>query len=162
MKHTSSKHITLIVLLLSFILTSCAGYGKISRIPRNETNVMLDDILSQTDQYRVHYHGNSEKIVSGILFDPQNDDKHIQPEGHLWNEISDADAIESIVKAIRVGNFPGYYPALYMITNTEGDFYGYLYTGWNSLAIKQMDEQALRVYGLRGPPEYEDFQSGGF
>ena len=42
------------------------------------------------------------------------------------------------------------------ISDPEGNFYGYLITGWTGLVIKPVDEQTVRIYGLKGPPEYED------
>ena len=82
-------YILLSALLIGFIVSGCASYGKLSSVAGNETGALLDDFMSRTDQYAVHYHGNSQKIVSGILFDPKGDTLHIRPQGVLWNEISD-------------------------------------------------------------------------
>jgi hypothetical protein len=142
-------------LLLVFILISCAGHGKLSLVSRNETKPTLDDLLANTDAYTVHYHGNSEKLVSGLLFDPKNDNRQIRPEGALWNEVTDAEVIASIAKIILSANEPHYFPHLYQITDPGGNFYGYLITGWTGLVIKPVDEQTVRIYGLKGPPEYE-------
>ncbi len=161
MKHALSKYIFLAALPILLIMSACAGYGKLKLPPRDETNALLADLLSHTDQYMIHYHGNSEKIVSGILFDPKDDTRHIRPEGVLWREITDAEAIASIVNLILTSNNPNYFPNLYNITGPNGDIYGYLVTGWTGLVIRPVDEQTLRIYGLKGPPEYEDMFTGG-
>jgi hypothetical protein len=106
MKHSLSKYIILAGLPILLIIAGCAGYGKLSPPPRNETDALLTDLLSQTDRYVIHYNGNSKKLVSGILFDPKDDARHIRPEGVLWQEISDPDEIASIVDIILKGNHP--------------------------------------------------------
>jgi len=155
------KYIVLTALLILFIITACASYGKLSLPPRHETDSLLADLLSHTDQYEVHYHGNSEKLVSGVLFDPKNDGKSIRPEGALWNEVRAPETIASIIGSIKKSDFPGYFPRLYKINDPQGIFYGYLFTGWNYLVIRPVDEQTLRVFGLKGSPEYEDVFPGG-
>ena len=161
MKLSSSNYLILAALPILFILSGCASYGKLSSTPKNETDALLADLLSQSDRYVVHYHGNSERLVSGILFDPKDDNKTIRPEGALWNEVSDPETIAAITDIIQRGDHPGYIPHLYSIIAPNGDFYGYLFTGWYYLAIRPVDEQTLRVYGLKGPPEYEDVSPGG-
>ena len=159
MNLSSFNYLILAALPILFILSGCASYGKLSITPRNETDALLADLLSQTDQYVVHYHGNSEKLVSGILFDPKDNPRTIRPEGALWNEVSDPETIAAIADSIQRSDHPGYFPHLYSIIAPNGDFYGYLFTGWTYMAIRPVDEQTLRVYGLKGPPEYEDVRS---
>jgi len=161
MKCSLSKYMILAALPVVFILSACADYGKLSMAPRNETDALLADLLSHTDRYVIHYHGNSKQLVSGILFDPKEDSKNIRPEGVLWREISDAETITSMVHTIQSTLFPKYFPNLYQINGPKGDFYGYLFTGWTQLVIRPVDNQTLRVYGLKGPPEYEDVRPGG-
>lgn len=161
MKHSLYTYLILAALPILFIISGCASNGKLSLPPKNETNALLADLLSQTDRYRVHYHGNSKKLVSGILFDPKDDAKTIRPEGALWNEVSDPETIAAITNIILSSNDPNYFPHLYSIIAPNGDFYGYIVTGWTSLVIRPVDEQTLRVYGLKGPPEYADAYPGG-
>jgi hypothetical protein len=147
-------------ILLPMLVTGCASHGKLSMTAKAESEPLLAELMANTDQYLVYYHGNSEKIVSGILFDPKKDTKSIQPEGVLWAEVSDSKTITDIIDSIKRGNFPGYFPRLYRIFSAEGDFYGYLFTGWQHLVIQNVDEQTVRVYGLEGPPEYLDIGPG--
>ena len=161
MKHNLYKYMALAVLLSFFLLVSCAGHGKLSLVPRNETDALMEDLLSNTDQYVVHYHGNSQKLVSGILFDPKEDTNHIRLEGAMWQEISDDQAIASIANIILTTDELHYFPNVYQVTDPEGIFYGYLITGWTGVVIKPVDDQTVKVYGLKGPPEYADVYPGG-
>jgi hypothetical protein len=158
-KHNSFLIISILLVLL--ITSGCASYGKLSRIPTDETDTLLADILSQTDHYTIHYHGNSEKIVSGILFDPKADTNSIIPEGVYWKETLNAETIAAIVDTIQSAKFPYYFPNLYQINDPNGAFFGYIFTGWNALTIRPVDEHTVRVYGLKGPPEYENVRPGG-
>jgi hypothetical protein len=162
-----SVHIYMIVAALAMMLfiSGCAGHGRLTLQSRSGSDALLNDLLSRTNQYVVHYHGNSEKLVSGLIFDPKDDNKHIRVEGALWNEVSDAETIASIADIILTANEPHYFPNLYQVNDPQGNFYGYLITGWTGVVIKPVDQRTLRVYGLKGPPEYEygprHYRSGG-
>lgn len=151
---------TMLTVLMILLISGCSSHGKLSLTPKGESDSLLLDLMANTDQYAVYYHGNSEKIVSGILFDPKNDDKTIKPEGFLWTAVNDPQTIADIIDSIKRDDFPGYMPRLYRIVGPEGDFYGYLFTGWSYLVIKPVDERTLRVYGLEGPPEYMSMPGG--
>lgn len=159
------KYITIVALPILLIISGCAGYGKLTLTPKSETDALLDDLLSRTDQYVVHNYGNNQKLVSGILFDPKEDTKHIRLEDAMWQEISDAQAIASIANIILTTDEPHYFPNVYQVTDPEGNFYGYLITGWTGVVIKPVDDQTVKVYGLKGPPEYlngpGDYRRGG-
>ena len=159
------KYIVISVLPILLIISGCTGYGKLILPPKSETEALLENLLSRTDQYVVHYHGNSEKLVSGLLFDPKNDNKHIRSESAMWQKVTDAKVISSIADIILTTDEPHYFPNLYQVADPQGNFYGYIITGWTGLVIKQVDEQTLKVYGLKGPPEYiygpGDYRSGG-
>ena len=158
MKNRYSICIAVALLSIMLLSTGCASHGKLSVIPRGEKNALLADLAAHTDQYIVHYHGNSEKLVSGIIFDPIDDGKRIQPEGFLWQEVSHSDTIAGIIDTIsRTTNFPNYFPRLNRILGPEGDVYGYLFTGWSHVRIKPVDENTVRVFGLKDPPEYVDY-----
>ena len=150
----SLKSNILKVLCVGLILTGCAGYGKMKTMPRSESESLIKDLIANADQYTVHYHGNSEKIVSGLLFDPNNNGKSIQPKGYLWAPVSDPQAMKEIVGWIRIDDWNGYSARTREIVGPEGDLYGYLFTGWSRLVIKAIDENTVEVYGLEGSSVY--------
>ena len=147
------KHITLCV-LLAFLLFGCSGYGK-TMLVRKGGPVTLDELVSNSAGYNVYYHGTSPYLVSGIIFEPKNDDKTLVLGG-MWVKEDDNSVITKVVEQIGRNDFPGYLPKHYQIIGPNNGMYGYIYTGWFHVVIKQLDEDTLSVYGLKGPPEYED------
>jgi len=161
MSPSFSRYRFLLVLTILFFISGCSNHGRLKLQKKAEADALLTEFSTNSQQYTIHYHGNSETIVSGILFDPKNDQKTIRPEGMLWNPTESPQTVADIIFSIRSGDFPGYFPSLYKIVGPEGNFFGYLYTGWSNLVIKPVDPDTIRVYGLRGPPEYESVRSGG-
>ena len=156
-----SRYRFLLVLTILFFVSGCSNYGRLKFQNKTESDALLQELSANSQQYTIHYHGNSEKIVSGILFDPKDDHKTIKPEGMLWKTTESPQTVADIIDSIRRGDFPGYFPSLYKIVGPEGIFFGYLYTGWSYLVVKPVDPDTVRVYGLRGPPEYESAVPGG-
>jgi hypothetical protein len=161
MKHQQHVFITVALISMLLAISGCSSHGKLSGIDSAEQEALLADLVSRQDLYVVHSHGNSEKFVSGILFDPKGDGKNIRPEGTMWKEVSDSETIAAAIASIQRNDHPGYLPRLSRILSPDGDFYGYLFTGWSYMAIKTVDDHTLRVFGLKGSPVYEDMYSGG-
>lgn len=140
--------------LLAFLFVGCSGFGKTMMV-RKEMPVTLDELVTNSDDYNVYYHGTNPNLVSGIIFEPKNDDKTLVLGG-LWVKEDDTRVIANVVEQIRKNDFPGYLPKHYRIIGHNSGIYGYIYTGWFHVTIKQLDKNTLSVYGLKGPPEYED------
>ena len=147
------KYSALLVSLV-FLIVGCSGYGKTMMV-RKGMPVTLDELVAKSDAYNVYYHGNSPSLVSGIIFEPKDDEKSLSLGG-MWVQVDDNRVIARIVEEIRRNDFPGYLPAHRQIIGPDNEIYGHIYTGWFHVAIKQLDENTLSVYGLKGPPEYED------
>lgn len=160
MKHRYHKWITLALVSILLAISGCSNHGYLSR-PRGEQDTHLADLVAGSNRYVVHYHGNSQQLVSGILFDPRDDGKNIRPEGVLWHKVSDPETMTSVIDNIRQGGSPKYFPLLYHVNSPNGDLYGYLFTGWSYLVVKPVNDHTVRVFGLKGPPEYEDAYHGG-
>jgi hypothetical protein len=156
----SSAYRTALIITMLLLVCGCAHYGRLKIHKQAESGALLRELSADAQHYTVHYHGGSEKIVSGILFDPKNDAKTIHAAGPLWQPLLPTQNVADIIDNIAMGDFPGYLPNLYEILGPEGDFYGYLYTGWFHLVIKPVDPQTVKVYGLRGPPQYENETPG--
>ena len=140
--------------LLVFLFVGCSGYGKIMMVKKGMT-MTLDELVGNSDDYNVYYHGYNRSFVSGIIFEPKNDNKTLVL-GDMWVKEDDQNFIADIVERIRENDFPGYFPKHYRIIGPDNGMYGHIYTGWFHVVIKQLDKNTLSVYGLKGPPEYED------
>lgn len=145
-------------IILAFIFVGCSGYGK-TMLVRKGMPVTLDELISNSDDYNVYYHGINQSLVSGIIFEYKNDDKTLVLGGQ-WVMEDDKIVIAKVVERIRNNDFPGYLPKNYQIIGPDSGVYGYIYTGWSHVAIKQLAKDTLTVYGLKGPPEYEDAGQG--
>ena len=145
-------------LLLAFLISGCAGYGKTLMV-RKGMPLTIDELASNSDDYNVYYHGNSPNLVSGIIFDPKNDHKTLALGG-LWVKVADKSVIAGVITQIRGNDFPGYLPKHFQLIGANNGMYGYIYTGWFHVTVKQLDKDTLSVYGLKGPPEYEDAGPG--
>jgi len=160
MKQRYYISITIALVSMLWSISGCSNHGYISRV-RGEKDNLLANLVDGSDQYVVHYHGNSQKLVSGILFDPKDDGKSIRPEGVLWHEVSDRETMALVISKIQQGDHPNYFPLVYHIKGPKGDLYGYLFTGWSYMVVKAVNDHTVRVFGLRGPPEYENMYPGG-
>ena len=154
MKRIQYIKLSALGVLLVFLFAGCSGYGKTMMV-RKGMPVTLDELVSNSDDYNVYYHGINPDLVSGIIFEPKNDNKTLVLGGQ-WVKEDDKIVIADVVERIRETNFPGYLPKHYQILGPDNGMYGYIYTGWFHVAIKQLDKDTLSVYGLKGPPEYED------
>jgi len=143
-----------VYILLVFLFVGCSSYGKTMMV-RKGMPVTLDELTSNSADYNVYYHGINPHLVSGIIFEPKNDDKTLVLGGN-WVKVDDSRVIANVVEQIRRNDFPGYLPQKYQIIGPDNGMYGYIYTGWFHLVIRQLDKDTLSVYGLKGPPEYED------
>ncbi len=154
MKGIQYIRLSTVCALLVFLFAGCSGYGKTMMV-RKGMPVTLDELVNNSDDYNVYYHGNNPYLVSGIIFEPKNDGKTLVLGG-LWVKEDDNRVIANVIEQIRRNDFPGYLPKHYQILGSDNGMYGYIYTGWFHVAIKQLDKDTLSVYGLKGPPEYED------
>ncbi len=154
MKRIQYIRLSALSVLLVFLFAGCSGYGKTMMV-RKGMPVTLDELVNNSDDYNVYYHGNNPYLVSGIIFEPKNDGKTLVLGG-LWVKEDDNRVIANVIEQIRRNDFPGYLPKHYQILGPDNGMYGYIYTGWFHVAIKQLDKDTLSVYGLKGPPEYED------
>ncbi len=148
-------HVTIITIISAFIITGCSGYGKLVIESKNEDEVTIEKLIKNSDDYDIHYFGHGKKFVSGIIFDPKKDNKKLLP-GDMWVEINEQTTVSDIVKRIKGSDLLGFSPTFYKIVGPDGEFYGYLFTGWFHIVLKKIDDDTLSVYGLDDPPEYLD------
>ena len=140
-------------LVLAVLLAGCAGYGQTEFIPSGDNQMTIEYLIEHSDEYVAHYSGYAPNNPSGLIFDPRNEGRALQPS-ERWVPISGPDAIREVKRWLDLGDLPGYYLSLRRIRGAEGNLYGYVYTGWQHLVMRQVDESTLYVYDLPDPPHY--------
>ncbi len=140
-------------LALTKLMLGCAPYGSLLPVGGAGDPVTVDQLVEQSEQFRVFYAGYAVNNPSGILFDPVGDDRHLIPSPR-WSEITGRDTAAEVVGWLRIQSGPGYFPALSRIVGPDGELYGYLFTGWHGLPTRGIEKQGLFVYDLPDPPHY--------
>ena len=87
------------------------------------------------------------------MFDPKNNDKTLQPSDR-WTKLDDKESVTEVISWIKIQDSSNFYPRLYRILGPDDQFYGYLFSAWNHLTTKVVDDRTLRVYDLPDPPYY--------
>ncbi|MFH1102269.1 MAG: hypothetical protein V1714_00695 [Pseudomonadota bacterium] len=140
-------------LLFPIFFIGCSIYGKLVYPSSKGERETIESLIHHSDDYLVYYSGYGEKNPAGILFDPKKDNKGILLSDR-WTKIEDRKSMEEIQEWIGIGRYPGYYPALSKILGPDGQFYGYLFTGWSHVVIKGVNADTIYIYDLQDPPQY--------
>jgi hypothetical protein len=153
MKTKNKITIILSIALVVFSFTGCSIYGKIKKVSLTQQEKEIDSLLADLAEYNVFYSGYGEKNPSGIMFDPKKDKKQITFSDR-WTKIEGQREIAGIMEWIRMGRYPGYDPVLSKILGPDGQFYGYLFTGWSYVVIRGVTTDTVYIYDLQDPPQY--------
>ncbi|MBT8358373.1 MAG: hypothetical protein KJO61_11440 [Deltaproteobacteria bacterium] len=148
-------HVTFIIIISAIIISGCSSYGNLVVKSKNESEGTIEKLIKNSDDYDIHHFGYGTKFVSGIIFNPKNDNKDLLL-GDMWMTINEPTTISDIVTRMKGSDFRGFNPTLYKIVGPDGVFYGYLFTGWSHVVFKKINDDTMSVYGLKDPPEYLD------
>ena len=152
------KYIGLAVIgsISTILISGCSGYGKLQYQTQYREKVTIQELIENSDDYHIHYFGYAINNSSGIMFDPKKDSKTLIPSDR-WASVEGRERVTEVVNWLQIHNYPGYYLRLYKILGPDDKLYGYLFTGWNHVVFKVVDESTLFVYGLPDPPHYFDY-----
>jgi hypothetical protein len=147
-------HINMLTAVIFFALFGCAWIGSFGRISLQSGStpyVTTGELQKNWGNYEIYFAGGSVEYPSAVLFDPKDDDKTIIND--KWRKVEDQKTLSEIIRWISIQDIGGpYYPKLYMILGPDGRFYGYMYTAWNHVLIKGIDEKTIWVDDLPHPP----------
>lgn len=149
--------VCLLAALLPALLvhTGCAGYGS-ARYHR-QIQGKLPEMMNNFKDYHLYYSGMSEAFPSGLIFDPKNDDKTVAQK--KWIKVKNRDLAEKIVRNLE--RYTHYPPELYILTGENGQTYGYIYTGYLHIVVRQIEENKIHVYEMHQAPHLK-YDSNGF
>ncbi len=145
--------LALMAVVLIYIISGCSGYGKLRLESRYGDDVTIEKLQENLPDYTVYYAGYAVNNPSGIMFDPKNNDRTLQPTDR-WTKLDDKESAIEVISWIKIQDSSVFYPRLYRILGPDDQFYGYLFSAWNHLTTKVVDDKTLRVYDLPDPPHY--------
>lgn len=151
-------YLALVAVVLVFIMSGCLGYGKIRSQSGYGDDLTIEKLEENWRDYTVYYAGYAVNNPSGIMFDLKNDDKKLLPSDR-WTKIEDQETVVEVISWIKIQNSYNFYPRLYRILGPDNQFYGYLFSAWDHLLTKVVDDKALWVYDLP-EPNYNDDGGG--
>ena len=147
-----------IAMAVLLVLAGCAGkmgYGS-TRLASMEGDTMtVETLVKNWKDYDVYYSGVDPRPPYGVLFDVKGDNRKIVSK--YWIKVDDEKAISDMIQWMIP--FYGYKSKLFRIRGADNQFYGYIFTPWTFVVLKQIEPHTLFAYDLKkmDRPVKEDF-----
>ena len=156
------NHAIVLGLVALFLLSvlGCAGGGKYLqfRAARSTKYPMtIQQLRENWQNYEVAYAGLGKNAPSAILFQPKASDKRLTYD--KWVPISSPEDVNEVIRWLDAN--PNFRSALWALVSPEGDLYGYIYSYYQSVYMKQIDENTWFIGNLPLPP-FDYGPGGGF
>jgi hypothetical protein len=141
---------------LVFFISGCAlhtGYGKIRAQPWRGERITIQELQENWEDYTIHYAGLSVGTVSGIMFDPKNDNRTLT--GDKWIKVEDQETLAELISWMKT--YVAYDPQVWKILGPDNDLYGYLlYPGYqfsspDQAVVKVVNDTTMYMYDLESP-----------
>ncbi len=145
-------------LSLGVILTAagCSGFGSLQVECASNCGYEVQAILDDFEDYHVYYAGQDPDLSAAILFDPRNDAWRIQPG--RWKKVVDKDLAWEIIRVLEANS--QFQPKFFRVLGAKDQVYGYLYTPYRHVPVKQQDPGVIKIYNLRQPAHLQ-YDNGG-
>ena len=145
------------VLVLAFFISGCAWiqrYGKIRPQPDSTEKMTPQALYDNRDDYNIYYagyYGNvSIKHPSAVMFDPKGDDRVLK--GDRWTKVTNDKWLARLIRSIEIQeSVGGPDPKLWRILGPDDQFYGYMFSGWDHVVMKVVDDRTMLVYDIPVP-----------
>jgi hypothetical protein len=133
------------------------GYGKLrAGAWRGPNKVNVYDLMDRWKDYDVYWAGLAVDNPSGVMFDPKGDDRRLTSD--KWVAVKDQAELSILIRWLRAGN---YYPILWRVLGPDNQFYGYIFSPWEHVVLKVVDDRTLWVDDLPlprfDPGQHRDF-----
>lgn len=143
-------------LLGLLICAGCAGYGHARYQGLVQGHDMLETMMANFEVYHVYYSGMSESFPSGIIFDPKDDDNTVAQKG--WIRVETRGKAWELVRNLE--RFHHLRPLLYALVGEDGRHYGYIYTSYQRIVVRQLEENKIYVNEMPIAPHLKYEQNG--
>jgi len=129
------------------LLIGCAGFGKLQVECLYNCEQDVQSFVDNFEDYVVYYAGQDTDLPAAILFDPRDDDREIRPG--RWKDLNDPNEARHIIDILEAGI--QFSPKLYQVLGEQQDVYGYLFTPYQHVPVKQVAPKAVQLNYLRQP-----------
>lgn len=158
MERRKILYLPIIVYVLLFFIYGCSlfhGYGKLRQQSRDGNKITIQDLEENWNDYTIYYAGYygglSIKHPSAVMFDPKNDSKELV--GDKWTIVKDKSTLSELISSIQSQEtVDGFYPRLWRILGPDEQLYGFLFTAWDHVVTKVINNNTMWVYDLPMPP----------
>ena len=147
------KHFGAVLVLAGLVLAiyGCASYGGARSQMVYGNRITVQGLVKDWQDYTVYFTGHGRGHPSAVLFEPKDDDRVILAD--RWWKVETYEILTDLVDSIqRQLPIAYYYPRLLELLGPDNHRYGYVFTSWDHVVAKLIDDRTLVVYDLPLPP----------
>jgi len=141
----------LVVAGLGLTVYGCATYGTVRSQIVYGNRITVQDLVKDWGNYTIYFTGHGRGHPSAVLFEPKDDDRVIIAD--RWWKVETyeilTDLVDSIQRQLPIGY---YFPRLLELLGPGNHRYGYVFTSWDHVVVKLVDDRTMVVYDLPLPP----------
>jgi hypothetical protein len=143
--------IVVVVLGIALAVSGCGTSGGVRSHVVYGNGVTVHDLVTDWRDFTIHFAGHGRGHPSAVLFKPKDDDTVIIAD--RWWKVEDFDILKDLVDSIqRQLPIAYFYPKLLQLVGPDNHRYGYVFTSWDHVVVKLLDERTLYLYDLPLPP----------
>ncbi len=131
------------------ILSGCSGQGTYRVVPAVSGNVTIQTLMENWQDFNVYYAGLGSNHPSAVMFDPKNDDRVITVD--RWSKVESRELLADLIGSIQ-RQTGSYYPRLFEIRGPDGHLYGFIFTAWDVVSTRMIDDHTMFVFDIPLPP----------
>ncbi len=133
---------------LLFLMTGCGGLGKYGTLVSATGKVSIKELIENWQNYDIYYAGLGVNNPSAVMFDAKIEGRRITSD--KWIPVTEKSVLVTLVDWLNANiNFP---PDLWKILGPKGNFFGYIYSYYNDVEIRGIDDKTIWVGDLPLPP----------
>jgi len=141
----------LVVAGLVLAVCGCASYGYVRSQMVYGNRITVQNLVKDWQDYTVYFTGHGRGHPSAVLFKPKNEDWVVIAD--RWWKVENYETLTDLVDSIqRQLPIAYYYPRLLELLGPDNHRYGYVFTSWDHVVAKLVDDHTLFVYDLPLPP----------
>jgi hypothetical protein len=129
----------------------CASYGNVRSQMVHGNRITVQGLVKDWQAYTIYFTGHGRGHPSAVLFKPKDDDRVIIAD--RWWKVEQyeilTDLVDSIQRQLPIGF---YYPRLLELLGPDNHRFAYVFTSWDHVAMKRVDDRTMYVYDLPLPP----------